>query len=50
MLLHLCTFKTPIIGAKNKQHVIADFAPQHTYIKGVNLQGFKFINLHNFFV
>ena len=30
--LHLCTFKTPIIDAKNKQKVIADFTPQHTYL------------------
>ena len=30
--LHLCTFKTPIIDAKNKQTVIADFTPRHTYL------------------
>ena len=32
-LLHLCTFKTPIIDAKkNKQKVIADFTPRHIYL------------------
>ena len=30
--LHLCTFKTPIIDAKNKQKVIADFTPRYAYL------------------
>jgi hypothetical protein len=31
-VLNLYIFKTPIIKAKNKQKVIADFTPRYTYL------------------